>query len=335
LRLIEVVVDPEYAGEVERLAEEYHVSDYWTVTTTERGRQTLRMLVARGKLQPLLDALQEALPAATNPRLVILPVEAVRPRPPVPGPRASRRSRFGAKAGTTREELYDHLERGATLDGTFLLLVALSTIVSTIGLNEDNVAAVIGGMVIAPLLGPNMALALGTALGETHLMGRALQSSLVGLGLTVALALAIGQVWPVNLDSHELLTRTDVGLSGVALALASGSAAVLSLTTGLSSVLVGVMVAAALLPPAAALGLTLGSGYADAGLGAGLLLAVNLVCVNLAAKVTFWASGISPATHLERRRANQSMILYILLWVLSLAILVGAIYVRGRFLGAS
>lgn len=334
MRLIEIVVDPEYTEAVHRIAEQHHVSDYWTVTTTEKGRQTLRMLVARRKLQEVIDALQDGLAASANPRLVILPVEAVRPRPPVPERKEGRSGREPGPSGTTREELYDSLEKGANLDRNFLLLVALSTVVATIGLNEDNVAAVIGGMVIAPLLGPNMALAFGTALGETHLMGRALKSNLMGLGLTVVLALAIAQMWPINLESHELATRTDVGLDGVALALASGAAAVLSLTTGLSSVLVGVMVAAALLPPGAALGLTLGAGELQLALGAGLLLAVNVVCVNLAAKVTFWFTGISPATHLQRRRARQSMAMYILLWVLTLAILVGAIYVRGRFLSA-
>ena len=50
-------------------------------------------------------------------------------------------------------------------------------------------------------------------------------------------------------------TKLYDGLDAVALALASGAAAALSLTTGLSSILVGVMVAVALLPPAAAAGL--------------------------------------------------------------------------------
>jgi uncharacterized membrane protein len=42
--------------------------------------------------------------------------------------------------------------------------------VVAIGLLKDNVAVVIGAMVIAPLLGPNLAMALGTALGDTDLM---------------------------------------------------------------------------------------------------------------------------------------------------------------------
>ena len=95
----------------------------------------------------------------------------------------------------------------------------------------------------------------------------------------IGLSAALARVWPWDPSSTELMLRTDVGLAAVALALASGAAAALSLTTGLSSVLVGVMVSVALLPPAAALGLMLGYGQPDLAIGAGLLLAINIVCV--------------------------------------------------------
>ena len=61
-----------------------------------------------------------------------------------------------------------------------------------------------------------------------------------------------------NVESRELLGRTQVGLDSAALALASGGAAVLSLTSGIPSVLVGVMVAVALLPPNSYFGINVG-----------------------------------------------------------------------------
>jgi len=118
-----------------------------------------------------------------------------------------------------------------------------------------------------------------------------------------------------------------VGFDSVALALASGAAAVLSMTTGLPSVLVGVMVAVALLPPAATLGIMLGSGQLHLALGAGLLLAVNLVCVNLAAKLVFLVKGIRPRTWWQKEKARQSMTTYLVIWVFSLLFLLFAIYV--------
>ena len=252
----------------------------------------------------------------------MLAVEAALPRPP-----EKERTREES-ATATREAMYEAIEKSTRLDGNFLILVVLLTIVAAIGLIEDSVAVVVGAMVIAPLLSPNIALALGKALGDTALMIKAARTNGVGIGLAMVLSLVIGLVWPVDIKSHELMARTDVGMESIALALASGAAAVLSITTGLSSVLVGVMVAVALLPPTATLGLMLGAGEFQHALGAGLLLAVNIVCVNLAAKMVFLAKGIHPRTWWERKKARRAMILYILIWIASLALLVAAIYLR-------
>ncbi|MZH41957.1 MAG: TIGR00341 family protein, partial [Nitrospinae bacterium] len=229
---------------------------------------------------------------------------------------------------TTREELYNDVVRNANLDSTYLLLVFLSTVVVAIGLLEDNVAVVIGAMVIAPLLGPNMALALGAALGDMALMWQATKTTIAGVTLALSLSIIIGIIYPINLESHELIARTDVGLDSVVLALASGAAAVLSLTTGLASVLVGVMVAVALLPPTATLGLMMGAGQPRLALGAALLLAVNIVSVNLAAKVVFWVRGVKPRSWLEKQKANQSMVTYLVLWAVSLLVLLVVILIR-------
>jgi uncharacterized hydrophobic protein (TIGR00341 family) len=151
---------------------------------------------------------------------------------------------------------------------------------------------------------------------------------MVGVVLAVVLSMLLGFVWPGAMDSPELLARTDAGLDSIALALASGAAAALSLSTGLSSVLVGVMVAVALLPPAATLGLMLGQGQAQLALGAGILLAINVVSVNLASKAVFYFKGISPRTWHEQEKARRSMKIYMLVWILTLLALVLVLYLR-------
>jgi uncharacterized hydrophobic protein (TIGR00341 family) len=206
-------------------------------------------------------------------------------------------------------------------------------VVAAIGLVEDNVAVVIGAMVIAPLLGPNLALSLGTALGDLELVRTSARTLFVGIVLAVALSAVLGALWPMPLDSPELVARGGAGLDSVALALASGAAAALSLTTGLSSVLVGVMVAVALLPPAAALGLFLGHGSPVPAAGAGLLLAINVVCVNLASKVVFALRGVRPRTGLERVKARRALVVYILGWLVALAALLAAVYAHRSLIG--
>lgn len=253
----------------------------------------------------MLDALQTVLGAQREARVLVIAVETVLPRPP----EAERRKEDAATAA--REALYDSVEKNARLDLNFAVLVILSTVVAAIGLIAGNVAVVIGAMVIAPLLGPNLALGLGTALGDIKLMHKALVANVAGIGIAVALSAILGYFWPFESLSGELMARTEAGLDSVALELASGAAAALSLTTGLPSVLVGVMVAVALLPPAATLGLMLGHGHPDLAFGAGLLLAVNVVCVNLSSKVVFLLRGIRPRTWWEKEKARRAMVSYI------------------------
>lgn len=329
MKIIEVIADAGHLATVTSIAAQQQVKDFWLGSESEDGRQAVRMLVSDDNRQTVLDALQAVLSTSESARIVVVPVEVALPKEPTEEEGGNDKKR---KSGLTREELYSGVEKNARLDTTFFLLVALSTIVAAIGLLEDNVAVVVGAMVIAPLLGPNIALAFSAALGDTKLMWRALSTNLAGLLLAVLMSVGIGIAWPATFDSQELLARTDVGLDSVALALASGAAAVLSLITGLSSVLVGVMVAVALLPPAATMGIMLGAGQFQLAGGAGLLLAVNIVCVNLAAKVAFLAKGVKPRTWLEQQKARQSTAAYIVFWVVSLTVLILAIYLRGHVL---
>ena len=86
------------------------------------------------------------------------------------------------------------------------------------------------------------------------------------------------------------------------------------------------MVAVALLPPTATLGIMIGAGKYDLAVGAGFLLAINVVCLNLAANIAFLLCGVKPRTWLEKQKARQSVAAYIIFWIISLTILLVAIY---------
>jgi uncharacterized hydrophobic protein (TIGR00341 family) len=324
VKIIEVVADAGHTDTVTGIAERAELT-WWLGGLTEDGRQSVRLMVSDSKRQHVLDSLQAVLASSSEARILVVPLEAALPRPTEDTKSAEKEK---PSAATTREELYHNIEKGARFDGNYLLLVVLSTVVAAIGLIENNVAVVIGAMVIAPLLGPNLALALGTSLGDGALIARALKTSLLGLGTALLASVMIGVIWPPGTESAELMARTNVGLDSLALALASGAAAVLSLTTGVSSVLVGVMVAVALLPPTATLGLMLGQGDFSLALGAALLLVANVVCVNLAANLVLLFKGVKPRTWLEKQKARQSTRVYIGFWIVLLLLLIAVIVVR-------
>ena len=327
MKIIEVIADESYIDSIKNIVEKNNAPDFWVVSSDREERKVVRILVKPEQRQIILDALQEILATSFSYRVVVIPVEAALPRE-----EAEEETEITSATETTREELYNSIGKNARLNQTYLLLIFLSTVVVAIGLLKDNVAVVIGAMVIAPLLGPNLAMALGTALGDTDLMWKAFKTGLAGMSLALVLSIIIGVFWPLNIESRELLARTNVGLDSAVLAMASGAAAVISLTSGIPSILVGVMVAVALLPPAATMGLMLGAGQTDLAYGAAFLLAVNIVAINLSAKLGFLIQGIKPRTWLEKKKAKQSMQSYIIIWVLTLAALLLVIYFHPGFI---
>ena len=322
MKLIEVIADTGSIPTVSAIAEKYKARDFRLGREGDDSRLAMRMLVTDENVQLVLDALQNVLGAQPMARIIVFPVDATLPHA------KSEAERREDKASTTREAMYASVDKNARLDINYVVLVILSTVVAAIGLVENNVAVVIGAMVIAPLLGPNLAFGLGTALGDMHLMKKSLQTLFAGIAIAISLSYVIGLLWPFGITGTELLARTHVGMDSLALALASGAAAALSLTTGLPSVLVGVMVAVALLPPAAAVGLTLGHARPELAQGAALLLAANVVCVNLAAKLVFLVKGIRPRTWAEKEKAKRAMSIYIMVWVITLTLLIAAIVAR-------
>jgi len=340
-RIIQIHIRPGAGDLAKKVKLIDNIVDKWPVGPDGLG---YALLVPTQDTQIATDRLQELFLKNQILRIVIQPVEAILPKPVEKVKTEIQRSEDQANekiksakttrvfSGISRDELYADVSRGAQISTSFILLVIFSTIVAGIGLIENNVAVVIGAMVIAPLLGPNLALALSTALGDLTLMANAVKTMLIGFLVALMLSFLLGLIWgifwPDELNSPELLARTIVGFDSIALALVSGAAAVLSLASGLSSVLVGVMVAVALLPPGATMGIMLGAGRYDLALGAGLLLAVNIVCVNLSAKLVFLFKGVQPRTWYEKKKAKNAMIFYIIFWVISLALLGYAIMLR-------
>jgi uncharacterized hydrophobic protein (TIGR00341 family) len=187
------------------------------------------------------------------------------------------------------------------------------------------VAVIIGAMVIAPFLGPNVALCLSTCLADYELGKNSLKTLVVGVVIAFLIALLLGLFLEADPTAAEIASRTRASLSDIALALASGSAGVLAFTTGVSATLIGVMVAVALLPPLTVSGLLLGAGHIQASFFAFLLFMTNIICINLSGIVTFLIRGISPRTWWEADRAKKSTRKALFTWSATLCLLMAII----------
>jgi len=165
-------------------------------------------------------------------------------------------------------------------------------------------------MVIAPLLGPNMALGLAVTLADGALARRAFRANLAGVAvcllLSVPLGVALEAFWPGAFEASEVRSRVVPVPVDLLLALASGVAGAMAFTTSVAMSLVGVMVAVALLPPLVVVGMSAGGAHWSDALNALLLLLGNVLCVNLASVATFLVVGVQPRSWWETKRARRA-----------------------------
>lgn len=332
MKIVEVIADSGHQDTIQGIAEQYEVSDIWYGPVNEDGRISVKLLLSDDNRQSVLDSIQTLIQASDNAKIIISPVEAVLPK--AIEKEDNKEQQKKARTAVTREEIYSAVVVNSQVHRDYLLLVMLSSIVASAGLLENNVAVIIGAMVIAPLLGPNIAFAFGTSVGDRELILNSLATIVTGIVFAIIIAFITGLIWPPQAITHELILRTDINYASTAIALASGAAASLSLVTGLSSVLVGVMVAVALMPPAVTIGLMLSDKSFEHAIGAALLLAVNIVCINLSAKLVFLLKGIQPRTWIETMKARQSRTLYFFVWITLLLLLIAIIYLRHKTVSA-
>jgi uncharacterized hydrophobic protein (TIGR00341 family) len=226
-----------------------------------------------------------------------------------------------ARDRISREELIDDLRPGGEVRWIYLAQVVISCVVAAVGMIRNSVAMVIGGMVIAPLLLPSMSLALGTTIGDLKMMFKSVIASLTGIVVGFGVALAIGLAFPFDPLVEQVAMRSETRFTDVVVALAAGAAGAVAVTTGVSPALIGVMVAVALVPPLVASGLLLGAGEFVAAGGAAMLVATNVVCVNLAAVAVFLVQGIRPTHYEDKARAKKAVVHAAIVWGLLLIVM--------------
>jgi uncharacterized hydrophobic protein (TIGR00341 family) len=327
LRLLELTVPNEELAGIPSLLRDtpvIHVS----MSASESGTGLARILLEADHTEAVSDVLALHFSSRDDFRLILLAVEAT--VPPVAAPPEAESSP-GAEVPAdkpgpirlSREELYEDLAQASNLTLVHVVMVALSTVVAAVGLIRGDVAIIIGAMVIAPLLGPNMALSLACTLGDPALAKRSVKTMSVGLATAIALALVVGAVLRVDPLAPELAARTRPDVGDILLALAAGAAGTLAFTSGVPAVVVGVMVAVALLPPLVAAGLLAGSGHAMPALGALILLLTNVTCINLAAVATFLVQRVRPRTWWEEDRAKKATRIAVATWIAMLIFLLG------------
>jgi len=189
---------------------------------------------------------------------------------------------------------------------TFAVLLALASLIASIGLYQDSVAAIIGAMVVAPLGGAIMAFAGALVTGRTRWQTITFLEIALGSLMVVAIGFLVALILPDPLRlTPSLEARTSPGLLDLGVALASGAAGayVAGRRTG-TDALPGVAIAVSLVPPLATVGICLQLGRLDDAAGALLLFLTNFAAIVVVACTVFVIFGAAPTPTMLRERTR-------------------------------
>jgi uncharacterized hydrophobic protein (TIGR00341 family) len=234
-----------------------------------------------------------------------------------------------------RQELVARAEELASSLPTYVVMTIVSAVIATAGLLLDSPATVVGSMVIAPLIGPAMTAAVGSVVDDAELFRRGVVLQVLGVTLSVIAATAfavfvqVTNLVPPGLDPlglTEVEERLSPNFLSLVVAIGAGVAGALSLMTGINAALVGVMIAVALIPPAATVGIGIAYGIPALAVGSGVLVAVNVLSINLAALLVLWYAGYRPEHFFRRDRARVATLKRV-------GVLIAAIALLSVFLG--
>lgn len=165
-----------------------------------------------------------------------------------------------AEERTPVEKLLDSIKPYQKLDASKIALTSVAGIIALSGLFLNNVAIIIGAMLLSPLLGPIYAFAINTAVGRPRDALKSIGNLAILLLMVIIFSyLATLFISPfISLSlTPEILSRMELNSIYILMAVLLGFASVLAISRGISESVAGVAIAAALLPPAVVSGISL------------------------------------------------------------------------------
>ncbi len=213
----------------------------------------------------------------------------------------------------------NNIKKNITFSGTNLFILAFAIIIASVGLNVNSIPVIIGAMLISPLMGPIMG--IGLSLGTNNI--RLLRYSIRNLGVMVLISIAASTLYfllsPLKLENPtELLARTNPTIYDVLIAFFGGFAGIVETSRKeRGTVLSGVAIATALMPPLCTIGYGIAQLNMHYALGALYLFFINSVFISLATligvKFLGFESTVYPDEAKRKRITHISTIVIVII----------------------
>ena len=187
----------------------------------------------------------------------------------------------------SNDEIRKRLLDGGKVTGTNMCVLVCAMVIASVGLNMNSTAVIIGAMLISPLMGSILASAFASVSADYPLF----KKHVLGFGVQVAISVTAATIYfflsPVKEPTVELIARTGPTFFDVLIAFFGGLAGIIGQTREdkVSTVIPGVAIATALMPPLCTCGFAIANGRWDMLLGAGYLFILNAYFIFLSAGI--------------------------------------------------
>ncbi len=185
---------------------------------------------------------------------------------------------------TDRDSTLSAIQGDISFKGATAWILVCSILVASIGLNANSTAVVIGAMLISPLMGPILGIGLSIAINDIDTLRRSLINLVIMIVLSLVTAFLFFRFFPLSEDTSELLGRVKPDIRDVLIAFFGGLALIIARTKKgtVASVIFGVAIATALMPPLCTAGYGLAKANFTYFFGALYLFTINTIFIALA-----------------------------------------------------
>ena len=247
------------------------------------------------------------------------------------------RSRFDLSADkASEEEVVDNIRKGVEFKGTNLWVLIFATFVASLGLHVNSTAVIIGAMLISPLMGPIMGMGLSVGINDFELLKRSLRN----FGFMVLASIFTSTLYffisPLSGAQSELLARTTPTTYDVLIAFFGGLAGIVaqSRKDRTSTVIPGVAIATALMPPLCTAGFGLATLQFKYFIGAFYLFFINTVFIAIATFIVVRFLHYSKKEFVDKNRemrVRRSILLIVLVTIIPSVVIGYRIVKRSLF----
>ncbi|CAL2077551.1 DUF389 domain-containing protein [Tenacibaculum dicentrarchi] len=208
---------------------------------------------------------------------------------------------------TDQEATIEAIKNDIPFKGATVWILICSIFVASIGLNANSTAVVIGAMLISPLMGPILGIGMSLAINDIDTLKKSLINLAIMIVLSLLTAFLFFFLFPLKEETSELLGRVKPDIRDVLIAFFGGLALIIARTKKgtIASVIFGVAIATALMPPLCTAGYGLAIGKFDYFFGAMYLFTINTIFIALATFLVLKLLGFTMIRYVNSEKRKR------------------------------